>query len=94
MNHASLGRSLVVPEDVLCRALAGEAVTRSLATGTCLGLDHVGTRVRLLLEASETLRHARAVIAGAYDVDRSVLEGDVPALVGGLLDQGLVQAKV
>ena len=46
---------LTIPEDVVVRDLAGEAVLLHLGTGTYFGLDTVGTRIwHLLAEHQST----------------------------------------
>ena len=93
MNHVSLDTSLVVPDDVIFRELDGEAIILNLATGMYFGLDQVGTRLWALITDAGTLRQAVDVMAGEYEVDRPVLEGDVLELVGGLLEKGLFRVK-
>ena len=93
MNHVSLDSALVVPEDVICRELDGEAIILNLATGIYFGLDEIGTRLWALVAESGTLRHAVDVMAGEYDVERAELERDALELAGGLIEKGLVQVR-
>ena len=81
---------LKIPDDVVCRDLAGESVLLNLSTGTYFGLDAVGTRLwHLLAEHSSTVLAIETLLA-EYDVDALRLQKDVEALIDQLLAKGLL----
>jgi hypothetical protein len=86
----TLADRMTASPDVVFRALGGEAIVLSLDGGVYFGLDEVGTRIWQLLE-SHDLAGIAAALAGEYDVDRSVVEGDVVAFVETLMGKGLVR---
>lgn len=81
---------VALPDDVLLRHVAGEAVLLHLGSGTYYGLEAIGTRMLDL-----ALRHpdAAAVVAALeaeYDADAERLASDLDALLAQLVDAGLV----
>ena len=81
---------LTTSDDVVCRQVGGETVLLNLASGTYFGLDAVGARVWQLIEDDKcSLLEACDRIGGEYDVARAVLEQDVLALAGQLVEHGL-----
>jgi Coenzyme PQQ synthesis protein D (PqqD) len=81
---------LHIPDDVVFRDLAGEAVILNLTTGTYFGLDPVGTRIWQLLQSGGTIDAIMPALLQEYDVEEPALRRDVDALVGRLLDKGLL----
>ena len=79
-----------VPEAVLAREVAGETVILDTAAGIYFGLDAVGTRVWQLLTEGRPLGAVEAVLVEEFEVSRERLRRDLHALVGDLLDQGLL----
>lgn len=78
-------------DDVLVRALDGEAVLLDLASGTYFGLNEVGARLWDLLAAGSTVGDARRTLLAEFEVEEQVLRGDVAALIGELEQRKLVQ---
>lgn len=85
------GTGLVaLPEDVLLRSVAGEAVLLHLGSGTYYGLEAIGAR---MLDLALLHPDAEAIVAqleAEYDADAARLAGDLEALLAQLLDAGLV----
>jgi hypothetical protein len=79
-----------IPDDVVFRDLAGEAVILNLATGTYFGLDAVGTRIWHLLAEHGSVERVVEIVLSEYDVDEARLRRDVDALTSELRDRGLV----
>ena len=83
---------LTIPEDVMARDLAGEAVLLHLATGTYFGLDSVGTRIWHLLAEHRSTEAIMPLLLQEFDVDERQLRLDLDALVKQLLAQNLLIA--
>ncbi len=77
-------------EDVLVRALDGEAVLLDLGSGTYFGLNEVGARVWELLAEGSTVGAIRQALLAEFDVEEQVLEADVGALLAELEKRKLV----
>lgn len=82
--------TLRIPEEVVYRDLAGEAVILDLATGTYFGLDPVGTRMWALLAEHGAPEPVVAAMLEEYEVDEARLRRDVDALVRQLVARGLL----
>jgi len=79
-----------IPDDVVFRDLAGEAVILNLATGTYFGLDAVGTRIWHLIAEHGSMERVVEIVLSEYDVDEARLRRDLEALTNELRDRGLV----
>ena len=84
---------VIVPDDTLVRELDGEAVLLNLASERYYGLNKVGTRMWKVLEKSPSVQSALETLIGEYDVEPERLRGDVRALVGELVGQGLIRLE-
>ena len=81
---------VTIPDDVVFRDLAGEAVILNLASGTYFGLNEVGTRMwHLLAEHGET-EPVLATVLAEYEVEESPLRQDLDALLHILVEKGLI----
>ena len=86
------GPSFAFPEGVLAREVDGEMVLLNLESEQYYGLDPVGaTIVTRLTTVPEP--EALAGLRSDYDVEPSVLEGDVQRLVTELVDAGLLERR-
>jgi hypothetical protein len=83
---------LRIPDDVVYRDLAGEAVLLHLGTGIYFGLDTVGTRIWHLLAEQGDTDTIIPTLLHEYDVDEPQLRRDVDQLIRKLLDKGLLVA--
>ncbi len=87
---ASAAMKIKVSGDVVFRILGDEAVLLNLATGIYFGLDDVGTRMwQLMCEHGSGEKVIEAMLK-EYEVERTVLQGDLDKLVKDLVQQGLV----
>ena len=93
LPSADLGEEtrLCASEDVLMRALEGEAVLLDLASGTYFGLNDVGVRVWELIETGATIGAMRKVLVEEFEVEETTLATDLTALLGDLEKRGLVR---
>ena len=85
----TLDDPLVKSDDALFRELETEAVLLNLRTGVYYGLNPVGTRAWQLLGEHSRLAGVVDVMLGEFEVERGVLEQDLLALAGQLLESGL-----
>ena len=83
---------LRVPEHVLVRELAGEAVLLNLDSETYFGLDAVGLRMWTLLSSAPSLDAAVAALRDEFDAPAEQLRHDLEALRDELLAHGLLAA--
>lgn len=85
----TLDDHLAKSDDALFRELENEAVLLNLRTGIYYGLNPVGTRAWQLLSEHSRLAGVVNVMLDEFDVERDVLERDLLALGGQLLESGL-----
>lgn len=83
---------LTIPEDVMVRDLAGEAVLLHLGTGSYFGLDSVGARIWHLLAEHQSTEAVVPLLLQEFEVDERQLSLDLETLVTQLLAQGLLIA--
>ena len=93
MATLSFDRPVHAPEHVLMRELDGESVLLNLDSETYFGLDQVGTLMWSLLTGAPSIQAAYDALLAEYDVTPYVLRQDVEALLGQLLDHGLLELK-
>lgn len=78
-------------DDVLVRALDGEAVLLDMASGKYFGLNEVGSRIWELIEKGQPVGAIRAAIVAEFEVDDARAGEDLAALVSELETRGLVR---
>jgi len=88
---ATLQSKINIPQDVLFRDVAGEAVVLNLTTGKYYGLDQVGTRIWSLLVEHGQIEPAYRAMLDEYEVTEDQLRQDIVNLVDRLASNGLVQ---
>ena len=57
------------------------------------GLDKTGTRIWELLQSGVSIQDLTGTMLDEFEVDRQMLEADVNALLGKLMDAGLVSVE-
>jgi hypothetical protein len=83
---------VTIPDNVVARDLAGEAVLLHLGTGIYFGLDSVGARMWQLLAEHQSTEVVVPLLLQEFDVDEHQLRPDIEALVAQLLVHGLLIA--
>lgn len=78
-------------DDVLVRALDGEAVLLDMASGKYFGLNEVGARIWELLASGSSVGSIRAAIVAEFEVDEAKAGADLASLLGELETRGLVR---
>lgn len=78
-------------DDVLVRALDGEAVLLDMQSGKYFGLNEVGARVWQLMETGSNVGAIRAAVVAEFEVDEAQAAEDLASLVAELERRGLVR---
>ena len=86
-------RRATVSDSVLVRVLGEESVLLDLESESYFGLDATGTRMWAALATAPHLAAALDELADEYDVEPAELRRDLAALVGELVDAGLVRLE-
>ena len=81
---------VAIPDDVMFRDLAGEAVILNLASGTYFGLNEVGTRIWNLLAEHGSTEPVLAALLEEYEVEEVSLRQDIEVLLRTLSEKGLI----
>lgn len=80
-----------LPEHVVYRSFVNETVVLNLRTGKYHGLNTTAGRMLDVLERSESVRAAAAVIAEEYGRPLDEIEHDLSNLCVELLERGLIE---
>lgn len=91
MTLVPFDRPVRAPAHVLVRELQGESVLLNLDSETYFGLDEVGTRMWEVLTTAPSIETAFETLRVEYDVAPEKLRADLEALVGQLLEKGLLE---
>jgi hypothetical protein len=78
------------PDGVVAREVDGEMVLLNLTSEQYFSLDKVGADIVTRLTRGP-MDEAVAALCRDYEVDADVLKGDVDALVGELVEAGLLE---
>lgn len=89
-NMTASSGALRPSPNVVFRELEGEAVLLDLGSGRYFGLNAVGTRIWMLLEAGSTVLEAAASVVTEFDADADQVARDVEELVAELSARGLL----
>lgn len=88
--HFSPTDKVKISEQVLSQEVSGETVLLDLQSEFYFGLDKTGTRIWELLQSGVSIQDLIGKMLDEFEVDRETLEADVNALLGKLLEAGLV----
>ncbi|HXA55255.1 MAG TPA: PqqD family protein [Solirubrobacteraceae bacterium] len=80
-----------MPQHVVCRSFVAETVVLNLQTGQYHGLNPTAGRMLEALQQAPTVAAAVDGIAAQYHVEQELIQRDLLALVGGLLERGLIE---
>ncbi len=89
----SLHSQVVASQEQISSDLAGRQVLLNIKSGVYYGLDPVGTRIWSLLQEPRQVSEIRDTLLAQYDVSPERLEHDLIALLGKLVDAGLVECS-
>jgi hypothetical protein len=79
-----------IPEDIVFRDLAGEAVLLNLGTGMYFGLNGMGTQIWRLISEGYSLEQLVAAVLEEYEIDEDRVRKDLAILLEQLSDAGLL----
>ena len=89
----NLTDKVIIPAQVMARAVGDETVILDLANGIYYGLDPVGARIWQLMDEGQTLVQVCEVMLSEYEVTREDIERDVLSLVQTLLERQLISVR-
>jgi hypothetical protein len=81
----------IVPAHVVLQDVEGESVLLNLNSEQYFALDEVGTRIWAALTAAASVQEAYEVLLAEFDVEPAVLRADIEALIGQLVENGLLE---
>jgi len=87
----SLMTQVAVPDRILFRDLAGEAVLLELDSGRYFGLNEMGTRIWHLLQSEALLEAVYRSLLDEYEVQPDLLRDDLVRFIGLLAGKGLLE---
>jgi hypothetical protein len=87
-----LPRHVKIGDDVICQALQQEMVLMKLSSQEYYGLGEVGTHAWQLLVENGDISAVADRLCEDYEGDRAVIRIDFHALVGDLVEAGLLEA--
>lgn len=77
-------------ENASYEIVAGEAIVIDIDTGTYFSLNKIGTEFWEMLDGTQSVQQHAAAIAQKYDVDASMVVGDLLELAGTMVTDGIV----
>lgn len=80
-----------IPDDVVVRDFAEEAVVLNLRTGRYHGLNRVAARMLETLTQHSRAGEAVSPLSQEFEQPQEVIERDLAQLIGGLADRGLIE---
>lgn len=83
-------RRITVPDSVLLREVADEAVILNLDSESYFGLDAVGARMWRALIDADSIQAACDLLLVEYDVEAEQLRHDLSEFIDKLLQHGLI----
>lgn len=87
----SFQQRAIVPAHVIMQEVDGESILFNLDSQCCFDLDKVGTRIWTLLSAAPSIQEAYDALLVEYDAPPEVLRADLEELIGGLVENGLLE---
>ena len=93
MQKMSTDTTYTLIEDVLLTEVENEVVLLNLASGAYFGLNHVGAQLIKDLQANLSIAQSIQQITELYQMDQSVVDADIRALVDQLLENKLLVAE-
>jgi hypothetical protein len=71
----------------------GEVMMLNVETGTCYGLNKVGSRIWALIEEPRHLDDVCATLVGEYEIDDAACRSQVMELLKELHEEGMVEFR-
>lgn len=92
MNFSDQSVVAATKDQVSC-SLGAEAAILNTKQGIYYGLDPVGTQIWQLLQTPCKVADIQAVLVREYDVEPERCQRDLLALLGELLEAGLIEVR-
>jgi hypothetical protein len=90
MNADGRPGAYFIPEHVLVRAMGEGLLLLDLSSGEYFGLDAVAALIWQGLQRQQRPAEICTSLLARFDVERSVLEGDMATLIERLFERGLL----
>ena len=92
-NSLSLHSIVVATSEQVSCALGDESAVLNMKNSVYYGLNVLGTRIWTLLEEPRSVVQLRDAIVNEYDVEPSVCERDLFALLEQMRSEGLIEVR-
>src|SRR5438876_5694435 len=90
----SLASQIRIPESIAVQELHGELLLLNPATGVCVSLDPMGTRMWQLIHEHRALHEVLDALLHEYEVTEAQCEQDLLGFVARMLEDGFVETGV
>ncbi|TLY40333.1 MAG: PqqD family protein [Nitrospirae bacterium] len=87
----SLASQIRIPESIAVQELHGELLLLNPATGVCVSLDPMGTRMWQLIHEHRALHEVLDALLHEYEVTEAQCEQDLLGFVARMLEDGFVE---
>ncbi len=84
---------VTVPDSVMLREVADEAVILNLDSESYFGLDSVGARMWNALTRSDSIQAGFETLLAEYEVDAEQLRQDLDQFMENLIEHGLLELE-
>jgi len=87
----SVASQVRIPESIAVHDLQGELLLLNSATGVCVSLDPMGTRMWQLIQEHHALHKVLDALLREYEVTEAQCEQDLLGFVAQLLEQEFIE---
>ena len=87
----SVASQVRIPESIAVHDLQGELLLLNSATGVCVSLDPMGTRMWQLIQEHHALHKVLDALLREYEVTEAQCEQDLLGFVARMLEDGFVE---
>ncbi len=87
----SMASQIRIPESIATHELRGDLLLLNPATGVCVSLDRIGTRMWELIQEHGALLPVLHTLLREYEVPEAQCEQDLLSFVAQMLEDGFVE---
>jgi len=87
----SVASQVRIPESIAVHDLQGELLLLNSATGVCVSLDPMGTRMWQLIQEHRALHNVLDALLHEYEVTEAQCEQDLLGFVAQMLEDGFIE---
>jgi len=87
----AMASQIRIPESIAVHELHGELLLLNPATGVCVSLDPMGTRMWQLIHEHRALHEVLDALLHEYEVTEAQCEQDLLGFVAQMLEDGFVE---